>query len=119
MQRSTYELLVDLRRRGVRVTVEGPDLVLTPGKRVPSELIPELRRRKPEILLVLDLERIDPEDRDTWPEYLRRLERISREQFGEEAAQRQVQAEMAFLATAEARGWTVVPDGLGETEKPS
>ena len=55
---------------------------------------------------------IDPHDRSTWPAYLVRLERLSLEQFGPEAAARQVRAELAFLANAEAAGWMVLTSGL-------
>ncbi len=45
---------------------------------------------------------INPHDRSTWPPYLVRLERRSREAFGPEAARRQVTAELAFAAVGSA-----------------
>jgi hypothetical protein len=59
---------------------------------------------------------IDPSDRSTWPPYLLQLERISREQFGEEAARRQVAAEFAWLRTAPAEGWRILAPPIGGEE---
>jgi hypothetical protein len=126
--RTAAELLDHLRRLGVTATVRGERndrLYLHPRAPLSGVLLAEIRNHKHEIIArLLDRQPFQPDqiradDRRTWPAYLHRLERLSREQFGEEAAERQVQAEMAFLATAEPRGWTVLPDGLGETETPS
>ena len=52
---------------------------------------------------------IDIDDPNTWPPYVRRIEAIARQQFGREAARRQVVAEIAFL-NGEGRedGWVAV-----------
>jgi hypothetical protein len=60
----------------------------------------------------LDPRKVDPSDRSTWPAYLVELEQTTREQLGTEAAERQVRAEMAFLARADAEGWVVFPHGI-------
>ena len=57
---------------------------------------------------------IDIDDAATWPPYVRRIEAIARQQFGHEAARRQVIAEIAFL-NGEGRedGWVVVDSRVG------
>jgi hypothetical protein len=107
---SASELLDSLRDLGIRVIVDGADLVLSPGAMIPANLIPKIRERKPELLRLLTAKRFDPSDRDTWPGFLVRLEQLSLKQFGPKAAARQVWAEVAFLARAEADGWIVLPD---------
>lgn len=57
---------------------------------------------------------IDLNDPTTWPPYVRRIEAIARQQFGHEAAHRQVLAETAFL-NGEGRedGWVVADSRVG------
>jgi hypothetical protein len=107
MTQSPSKLLCELSRLGATATVENGTLVVRPGSCVPAELIHELRRLKPALMQHLILASIDPEDRSTWPPYLIRLESHSRKAFGEEAARRQVRAELAFLKTGADEGWLV------------
>ena len=54
---------------------------------------------------------VDANDPSTWPAYVRRIEATTREHFGDEAARRQVVAEIVFLNTrARAEDWIVVTD---------
>ena len=46
-------LLTKLATLGVTVSVDGEDLRLEPGSRVPAELLPELRAKKPQLLAAL------------------------------------------------------------------
>ena len=54
-----------------------------------------------------------PDDPGTWPPYLRRLHEIALTHFGLVASRRQVDAEIAFLRTADEERWQVLEDGLG------
>ena len=47
------ELLKELEILGVSVSVDGDEVVLRPGSRVPSDMIPPLRQAKAEILGLL------------------------------------------------------------------
>ena len=51
---SVSDLLERLTSAGVTVAVDGPDIVLVPGVKVPFDLLPELKRRKPELLAWLE-----------------------------------------------------------------
>jgi len=55
---------------------------------------------------------LEPADRSTWPRYVLDLERKARETCGSHASDRQVQAELLFLAGASAEGWTVLDPPL-------
>jgi hypothetical protein len=47
------EVLTTLKGLGVRAWAEGEKLVVEPGSRVPAALVPEIRRHKAEILVLL------------------------------------------------------------------
>jgi len=49
------ELLKELETLGVSVSVDGDEMVLRPGARVPSEMMGPLRRAKDEIMAMLTL----------------------------------------------------------------
>jgi len=76
-------------------------------------MVPELRERKRELLqtLVEGSPEVDANDPSTWPPYVRRIEATTREHFGNEAARRQVAAEIAFLnGNLLDEGWTLLTD---------
>ena len=47
-------LLHQLHEAGVKVTLDGSELVLIPGSRVPADLVPALRRHKAEIIALYE-----------------------------------------------------------------
>ena len=114
MTHSESDLLERLDSLRVTATVEGGNLVLRPGSLIPTDMVPELRKRKADLIRILaqgqaeSLE-VDADDPSTWPPYVRRIETTAREHFGDEAARRQVAAEIAFLkGRARTEGWIVV-----------
>ena len=44
------ELLHELRARGISVSLDGSELILRPGSRLPPDLLKEIRQRKAEIM---------------------------------------------------------------------
>ena len=111
---SASDLLQRLDTLGVTVTAVDGDLVLRPASAVPKEMVPELRKRKSELMRTLadgqaGSPEVDADDPSTWPPYVRRIEATAREHFGDDAARRQVCAEIAFLnGCAQTEGWIVV-----------
>ena len=58
---------------------------------------------------------VNPDDPETWPPFIRWIESVTRAQFGPEAANRQVAAELFFLRRSGEAGWIILPHGLFET----
>ena len=122
MTPSTSELLERLDSLGVTIATEDGNLVLRPASAVPKAMVPEIRECKADLIRALGATRfypskVCPDDPLTWPPYLCRIEATAREHVGEEAARRQVAAEIAFLEwCANDESWIILPHGLDKEE---
>ena len=68
-------LLNELEKLGVSVTVEGDRLILEPGSQVPSDLVPELKSHKQELMSILKLRgyRLKYRDTQSWDKELEEI----------------------------------------------